>query len=127
MKGRDMVGELGYQRRIQSTRPGELIEQRRLIEAPHYHNPIDRRTLGAKADPVIWGADHRSHLKIQGRRGAPVEGKLGFAGYPAPFNGRKVEIRKLYCALELVGTVAHKKNQRHMRFDDSYALYRRSI
>jgi hypothetical protein len=65
MKGRNMVGELGHQRRIQSVGLGELIEQRRLIEAPHHYDPVDRRTLSPKAHSTIRGTGQRSDLEIE--------------------------------------------------------------
>src|SRR5271165_158628 len=105
MESRDMVGELVHQGRIQSIGLGELIEERRLIEAAHHHDPIDHATFGTKADPSIRRAGQRSDLQIKRRRRAAVERELGLAGYPALFRGREVKVRKFYRAFELVAAV----------------------
>ena len=65
---------------VQSTSLGELVEQRRLIEASHHNDPIDDATLSPEADPTIRGADQRSDLEIEVRSRAAVERELGLAG-----------------------------------------------
>ncbi len=50
MESRDMVGELVHQPRTETPGLGERIEQQSLIEAPHYHDPIDGGARGGKAD-----------------------------------------------------------------------------
>jgi len=64
MEGRDMVGELGYQRGVQPTSFGELVEQRRLIESPHHDDPLDHATFGPEANSTICGPVNRSDLEI---------------------------------------------------------------
>jgi hypothetical protein len=118
MEGRDMVGEFGHQGRIQSVSLGEFVEQRRLLESPHHHEPIDHRTLSFEADPTVCGTGNRSDLDIEVGRRAAVERELGLAGDPALLLGRKVEMRKFYRAFKLVGAVAGEKDQRHMGLDD---------
>src|SRR6516165_8293172 len=118
MERRDMVGELVHQGRIQSVGLGELVEQRRLIEAAHHHDPIEHATLGTKADLSIRSAGQRSDLQIKLWCRAAIEHELGLAGYPALFRGREVKVRKFYRAFELVTAVAGEKNQRHMGFYD---------
>jgi len=49
MEGRDMVGELGYQRGVQPTSFGELVEQ---------------ATFGPEANSTICGPVNRSDLEI---------------------------------------------------------------
>src|SRR6516225_524233 len=127
MERRDMVSELVHQGRIQSVGLGELVEQRRLIEAAHHHDPIDDATLGTKTDLSIRSVGQRSDLQIKLRRRASVEHELGLARYPALFRGREVKVRKFYCKFEFVSAVAGKKNQRHMSFDDVDLLNSRSV
>src|SRR6516225_4872800 len=76
VEGRNMAGELGHQRRIQPTSLGELVEQRRLIEASHHNDPIDDATLSPEANPTMRGADQRSDLEIEVRSRAAVEREL---------------------------------------------------
>src|SRR6516165_8320028 len=59
---------------------GELVEQRRLIEASHHNDPIDDATLSPEANPTIRGADQRSDLEIEVRSRAAVERELSLAG-----------------------------------------------
>src|SRR5215469_12029224 len=96
MKGRNMVGEPGHQGRIQSVGLGELVEQRRPIEAPHHYDPVDRRTLAPKPHSTIRVTGQRSYREITLGRRAAVKSELAFEGGPALFSCRKVEIRKFY-------------------------------
>jgi hypothetical protein len=59
MESRDMICKLGHQRGVQPTVLGELVEQRRLVEAAHHHDPIFDAALGPKANPTIRAAAHR--------------------------------------------------------------------
>src|SRR6516225_2671556 len=111
MESCDMIGELGHQRSAQPTSLGELVEQRRLIEASHHNDPIDHATLSPEANPTIRGSGQRSDLEIEVRSRAAVERELGLAGCPTRFRGREVKVRKFYRAFELVSVFAGKKHQ----------------
>jgi hypothetical protein len=49
----DLAGELVHQRRAQSAGLGERVEQQCLLEAPHDHEPIDRRPIFGEAHSPI--------------------------------------------------------------------------
>ena len=114
MKGGDVVGEPRHQGRIQPMGFGELIEQRCVIEAPHHHDPIDDQPLRPEADLARGGAAQTSNLEIEVRGGAAIEGIFVLARGPALLDSRKIEIRKLYRALEFISAVTgREKPVRH--------------
>jgi hypothetical protein len=49
----DMVRELVHQGHAQPAGFGEVVEQQRLIKAPHHYDPIDGRTIVREADAAI--------------------------------------------------------------------------
>jgi hypothetical protein len=127
MKSRDVVGELGHRGGTQSAGFGELVEQQRLIEAPHHDDPIDRRAGAREADLAIGAAGQSADLEIELGCRAPIESELALARHPAPLGGREIEIGVRQGSLELVGAVAGEKDQRGVGLDDIDLPDRRSV
>ena len=97
----NMARELVHQRYAQSAGLGEGTEQGRLLEAPHDHDPIDRRTIACEADFSVRHAAEGLDSKIKARRRAAVQSELGFANAPAVLRGREVEVRYFTARLSL--------------------------
>ena len=123
----DMARQLVHQRYAQPAGLSEGVEQRRLLEAQHDHDPIDRWTIGCKADFSVRHATECSDFEIERRRRTAVQKKLGFAGPPTVLRCGEVQVRIFYGTLKLIGAVAGEEHQRHMRFNDIDPLYCRPI
>ncbi len=109
--------ERQHQRRGEAAGSGDVLQQQRLLEAPHHHDPVERLAFAGPVEGAVRPAHDRPDLQVELRCGAPVQRQFRGTGGAAPRDGGKIGIRVFDRALQLVGAVAGEKHDRDMRLD----------
>ncbi len=93
------------------------VEQRRLVEAAHLEQPLDRPAAAFERVAAVLGPVHADKAAIEHGRGPAIELELGLEG-AAPL-GRTGKIEKAVAdrALHLVGALADQEDHRRVRRD----------
>ena len=122
VEAQDFCREVAHHAGCQPAVECQAVEQQRIVEAPHHHDPVAHRARTIERQPLRILGD-RDDRQIKVRRGAAVDIQLRFAHGTPPFGGGEIHVVEANGALQLVGTIPSQEDDGAMRFDE---LHRRA-
>ena len=115
------VSDLGSQpldqRPIESPLFRDMIEQRCLVEALHFEEPVDDLAFAAQSQSTVVVAGYRKEPPVEVRRRSDVEAVFGLEDAMSFFDRREIEKAVANCAFEFVRAVADQEDDRGMGVD----------
>src|SRR6185312_3831491 len=105
----------------------QTVEQVRLVEASHRHEPIHNFAVAIEAKRAVRAPPDRMIAEIQFRRGAAVQDQFRAASRGSLLKGAVIDGRKRHRPLPFVGLIADEVDLGTMGLDPRYADVRQAI